>query len=209
MFEQSPQAIAAWLNSNIDKPIPARSTAVDSEGAILWSDWDNVSVVPTSEAKPGGQAATCRATVVVNGERWDGNFAVRAELLESHASGRRARAMWMAYIAARDNRAAEVLLRPWRTAEAKVPSHSVGSQRDGNETVGLDIMQWADPFAAAFAGVSGQERVDRAVELAVRLFSGLDHIHEHWMVVHRDIDTSNVMFSGGNWYWSTGASSRR
>lgn len=198
MSERSPQAIAAWLKSNIGEPIGARSTAVDSEGTIFRSDRDDVSVVPTSEAKPGGQAATCRATVAVKGELWDGNFAVRAELLESHASARRPGAMWMAYIAARDNRAAEVLLRPWRTAEAKVPAYAVGSQRDGNETVGLDIMQWADPFAAAFAGVSGQERVDRAVELAVRLFSGLDHIHERWMVVHRDIDTSNVMFARGN-----------
>ncbi|HEY8652592.1 MAG TPA: protein kinase [Dermatophilaceae bacterium] len=198
MSERSPQAIAAWLKSNLGEPIGARSTALDSEGAIFRSDGDDVLVVPVSEAIIGGQAATCRARVTINGEQWDGEFAVRAELLESRASKRRTDAMWMAYIAARDPRAAEVLLRPWRTAEATVPAYAVRSPRDGTETVGLDIMQWADPFAAAFAEVSGEGRVDRAVDLAIRLFSGLDHIHERWMVVHRDIDTKNVMFAGRN-----------
>lgn len=200
MSERSPQAIAAWLKSKMGEPIGARLTAVDSGGKIFRSDRDDVSVVPisTSEVRSGGQAATCRARVTIDGEPWDRDLAVRAELLESYASARRPHAMWMAYIAKHDKRAAEILLQPWRTAEAKVQADAVGSQRDGTETVGLDIMQWADPFAAAFAEVSGQGRVDRAVELAIPLFSGLDHIYERWMVVHRDIDPSNVMFGAGN-----------
>lgn len=103
--------------------------------------------------------------------------------------------MRMAQIAEHDP-AAKVLLRPWSTAQTTVLPRAVGSQRDGTESVGLDIMPWADDFPVAFEGLAGQARVDRAVELAIPLISGLDHIHQHHPVVHRDIHPSNVMYAG-------------
>ncbi|KRA37928.1 hypothetical protein ASD81_04380 [Nocardioides sp. Root614] len=96
-----------------------------------------------------------------------------------------------------DERAALVLLRPWRTAQATVLPQVVGSRRDGTETIGLDIMPWAEDFAQAFVGHSGHARVDRAVQLAIPLFSGLDYLHEQHTVVHRDIHPSNVMYAEG------------
>ena len=42
------------------------------------------------------------------------------------------------------------------------------------------------------------ERVERAVELAIPLFAGLDHIHRLYRMVHRDIHPDNVMYAGGH-----------
>lgn len=186
------RAIATWLGRSRGLAITARSTWA-SEGTIRRSAEEDVVVVPQSEARHGGQAATCRASVTVDGKPWPGTYALRAELLGTSASReKREVAVRMSQIATHDP-SATILLRPWRTAQTKVPAHAVDSPRDGTETVALDIMEWAEDFTSAFEGMSSSSRIDRAVELAIPLFSGLDHIHRQHTFVHRDVHPSNVL----------------
>lgn len=198
MSEGSSKALAAWLQSRVGEPITARSTWSNA-GRIRHSPEDNVAVVPlrTATTKPSGFAATSRASVTIDGNEWDGVFAVRAELIDSHVSQeKRAVAMRVAHIADLDKTACKVLPGPWHTAQTTVRAHEVGTLGEGNVTVALDIMQWAEPFDKAFEGLSERGRVDRAVDLAIPLFSGLDHIHQHHGMVHRDIHPDNVMLAG-------------
>lgn len=197
MSEGSSKALATWLQSRVGEPITARSTWSNA-GRIRQSSEDTVSVVPlpTPPAKPSGFAATYRSRVTIDGDEWDGEFAVRAELIDSHVSQeKRAVAMRVAHIADLDATAREVLPSPWHTAQTTVPAREVGSFHHGDVTVALDIMQWAEPFEKAFEGLSKQGRMDRAVELAIPLFSGLGHIHRHHRMVHRDIHPDNVMLA--------------
>ena len=134
--------------------------------------------------------------VTRDGREWPGVYAVRAELINSRVSQeKRAVAMRVAQIADHDTEARAVVPHPWITAQTTVPAREVKSPREGTETMALDIMQWADPFETAFEGRTGQERVARAVELAIPLFSGLDHIHQQYGYVHRDIHPDNVMYA--------------
>ncbi len=198
MSSGSSEDLAEWLGRRVGEPITARSTWA-SDGRIRELSEENVAVVPmpTARAKASGFAATYRSTVTIDGERWDGEFAVRAEILDSRASKeKRAVAMRMSQISEIGQPDAEVLPYPWHTAQTQVPAREVGLNYDGDATIALDIMQWAQPFDTAFEGLSVQGRVDRAVELAIPLFAGLDYIHRHHRMVHRDIHPDNVMFAG-------------
>jgi hypothetical protein len=196
----SSQDIAEWLTSRVGEPIAARSTWSEA-GQIRTFSEENVSVVPlpTTRGKVSGQAATSRSSVTCDGEEWEGVYAVRAELINSRVSKeKRAVAMRIAQIADHDATARAVVPSPWITAQATVQAREVRSPRDGNEKIALDIMQWAEPFETAFEGLTGQERVERAVELAIPLFTGLDHIHRQYRMFHRDIHPDNVMYAGGH-----------
>lgn len=196
----SSQDIAEWLTSRIGEPIAARSTWSEA-GQIRTSSEENVSVIPllTPRGKFSGYAATSRSRVTCDGREWDGIYAVRAELINSRVrQEKRAVAMRIAQIADHDATARAVVPNPWITAQATVPAWEVKSPREGNETIALDIMQWAEPFETAFDGYAEQERVERAVELAIPLFTGLAHIHRHHGMVHRDIHPDNVMYIDGH-----------
>ena len=198
MSSGSSEDLANWLRSRVGEPITARSTWARN-GRIRESSEEDVAVVPmpTATAKPSGFAATYRSTVTIDGERWDGEFAVRAEILDSRESQeKRAVAMQMSQLSVIGRTATEVLPYPWHTAQTKVPAREVGLNHDGDATIALDIMQWAQPFDTAFEGLSVQGRLDRAVELAIPLFAGLDYIHRHHRMVHRDIHPDNIMLAG-------------